>query len=74
MEPIAVIGHSFRLPGGVEDVDSFWDMVEQGKNVMKEWPKSRTNIDTYYKPGSGLKNTARRTDMLSIFLVTGNLT
>ncbi|CAI6290866.1 unnamed protein product [Periconia digitata] len=56
MEPIAIIGHSFRLPDGVEDVESLWDMVEHGRNVMKEWPKSRTNVDTYYKPGSTVKN------------------
>jgi len=58
MEPIAIVGLSFRLPDGVEDVSSFWDMLEHGRNVMKEWPKNRTNIDTFYKPGSGVKNTA----------------
>ncbi|KAF1974305.1 polyketide synthase PksD [Bimuria novae-zelandiae CBS 107.79] len=57
MEPIAIIGQSFRLPDGVEDVSSFWDMLEHGRNMMREWPKDRTNIDTFYKPGSGVKNT-----------------
>lgn len=64
MEPIAVVGLSFRLPDGVEDVSSFWDMLEQGRNVMKEWPENRTNIETFYKPGSGRKNTAGLTEML----------
>lgn len=66
MEPIAVIGYSFRLPGGVEDALSFWDMLEHGRNMMREWPKSRTNIDTFYKPGSSLKNTARLTKTLPL--------
>ncbi|KAK3385761.1 polyketide synthase PksD [Podospora didyma] len=44
MEPIAIIGLSFRLPDGAEDVSSFWDMLESGRNVMKEWPESRTNL------------------------------
>ncbi|KAL1857091.1 Type I Iterative PKS [Diaporthe australafricana] len=57
MEPIAIIGQAFRLPDGVEDVSSFWDMLEQGRNVMKEWPENRANIATFYKPGSGVKNT-----------------
>jgi acyl transferase domain-containing protein len=64
MEPIAVIGLSFKLPDGVEDVSSFWDMLEHGRNVMKEWPRNRTNIDTFYKPGSGQKNTAGLTKTL----------
>jgi acyl transferase domain-containing protein len=63
MEPIAIVGFSFRLPDGVEDVSSFWDMLEHGRNVMKEWPKNRTNIDTFYKPGSGAKNTVSLLDM-----------
>ncbi|KAL1603468.1 putative PKS/NRPS-like protein biosynthetic cluster [Paraconiothyrium brasiliense] len=57
MEPIAVVGLAFRLPDGIEDVSSFWDMLEQGRNLMKEWPANRTNIDTFYKPASGIKNT-----------------
>lgn len=58
MEPIAIIGLAFRLPEGVEDASSFWDMLEHGRNVMKEWPENRANIGTFYKPGSGHKNTA----------------
>lgn len=66
MELIAIIGLSFRLPDGVEDVLSFWDMLENGRNVMKEWPRNRTNIDTFYKPGSGFKNTASLTETLPL--------
>ena len=64
MEPIAIIGLAFRLPDGVEDVSSFWDMLEHGRNVMREWPENRANIGTFYKPGSGLKNTAGLTKTL----------
>lgn len=48
MDPIAVIGFSFRLPGGAEDVSSLWEMLSTGQNVMREWPKSRTNLDAFY--------------------------
>jgi acyl transferase domain-containing protein len=58
MEPIAIIGLAFRLPDGVEDELSLWDMLKHGRNVMREWPKDRTNIETFFKPGSGAKNTA----------------
>ena len=64
MDPIAIIGLAFRLPDGAEDVPSFWDMLEHGRNVMKEWPENRANIGTFYKPGSGLKNTAGLTKTL----------
>lgn len=64
MEPIAIIGLAFRLPDGVEDASSLWDMLEHGRNVMKEWPKNRAKIETFYKPGSGLKNTAGLTRTL----------
>lgn len=64
MDSIAIIGLAFRLPDGVEDVSSFWDMLEHGRNMMREWPENRANIGAFYKPGSGFKNTASLTKML----------
>lgn len=58
MESIAIIGLAFRLPDGAEDISSFWDMLKHGRNVMKEWPKDRANIETFYKPDSSVKNKA----------------
>ncbi|KAJ8112206.1 hypothetical protein ONZ43_g5443 [Nemania bipapillata] len=57
MDPIAIIGLAFRLPGGIEDVSSLWDMLKHGRNLMREWPENRANIGTFYRPDSGLKNT-----------------
>lgn len=57
MEPITIVGLTFRLLDGVEDVSSFWDMLEHGRNVMSEWPENRANIGIFYMPGSGVKNT-----------------
>ncbi|KAM7191954.1 polyketide synthase [Naviculisporaceae sp. PSN 640] len=48
MEPIAITGFSFRLPGGAEDVDSLWDLLTSKRNVMREWPASRTNVSAFY--------------------------
>ncbi|KAH9903662.1 polyketide synthase PksD [Xylariomycetidae sp. FL2044] len=50
MEPIAIIGFSFKFPQGIEDEGSFWDVLSSGKNVMTAWPKSRTNIDAFCQP------------------------
>ncbi|KAI0197537.1 polyketide synthase PksD [Astrocystis sublimbata] len=48
MEPIAIIGLSFRLPQGAEDESSLWDVLENGRNLMTPWPESRANIDAFY--------------------------
>lgn len=57
MEPIAIIGFSFRLPQGAEDEASFWEMLENGRNVMTEWPKSRANIGALYNGQPRANNT-----------------
>ncbi|KAI1348254.1 hypothetical protein F5Y01DRAFT_328626 [Xylaria sp. FL0043] len=41
MDPLAIIGFSFKLPGGTVDENSLWDVVTNGKNLMTEWPKDR---------------------------------
>ena len=70
MEPIAVVGLAFKLPGGAEDDDGFWDILQQGKNVMTTWPKSRTNIDAFYDADPERLNTVRRRLSLSTLVMT----
>ncbi|PGH15529.1 hypothetical protein AJ79_02311 [Helicocarpus griseus UAMH5409] len=50
-EPIAIIGVGMRLPGGVHDATSYWDLLVNGKDGRCRVPKDRYNIDTWY--GSG---------------------
>lgn len=57
MEPVAITGFSFRFPQGAEDEASFWDMLENGRNVMTEWPESRANVDAFYHQRSTMNNT-----------------
>jgi acyl transferase domain-containing protein len=33
-EPLAVIGAGVRLPGGVDDLDAFWDMLRDGTDAV----------------------------------------
>lgn len=47
-EPIAIIGMSCRFPGGVQDADAFWDLLENGKDAIGEVPKDRWNIEALY--------------------------
>ncbi|GHD52872.1 polyketide synthase [Thalassobaculum fulvum] len=49
-EPVAVIGIGLRMPGGAEDADAFWDMLEAGTDAVTEVPPERWDADTYYDP------------------------
>jgi hypothetical protein len=41
MADIAVIGFSFKLPQDVDDDSSFWETLQNRRNLMTEWPESR---------------------------------
>lgn len=47
-EPIAVVGVSCEFSGGVTDTQSFWDLLKRKEHGMKEWPKERINLDSFY--------------------------
>ena len=40
-EPIAIVGMSCRLPGGVADPDDLWRMVFEGREGMSDFPDDR---------------------------------
>ncbi|MBE9049171.1 alpha/beta fold hydrolase [Nostocales cyanobacterium LEGE 11386] len=47
-EPIAIIGMSCRFPGGANDPESFWQLLRDGVDVLREVPSNRWDINTYY--------------------------
>lgn len=49
-QPIAVIGISCRLPGGVEDPDSLWDLCAEVKEAWSPIPADRYNHEAFYHP------------------------
>ena len=49
-DPIAIIGMGCRFPGGANDPDSYWQMLHEGRDAIREIPKSRWNVDDYYDP------------------------
>ncbi|WP_461029626.1 beta-ketoacyl synthase N-terminal-like domain-containing protein, partial [Streptomyces sparsus] len=40
-EPIAIVGMSCRLPGGVRTPDEFWDLLASGGDGVTDWPADR---------------------------------
>lgn len=46
-DDIAIVGFSFKLPQDVDDVSSFWDVLENKRNLMTEWPESRISNGSF---------------------------
>ncbi|MEM8502456.1 MAG: beta-ketoacyl synthase N-terminal-like domain-containing protein [Cyanobacteria bacterium P01_D01_bin.1] len=47
-EPIAIIGMSCRLPGGVESPTAFWKLLQKQADAISEVPNDRWPIEKYY--------------------------
>ena len=53
-DPIAVIGTSCRLPGGIDSPDALWEAVLQGADMITEIPADRWDVDEYFDPEPGV--------------------
>ena len=47
-EPIAVVGIGLRFPGGAHDPESFWQVLSDGVDAIREVPPDRWDVDAYY--------------------------
>lgn len=52
VEPIAIIGMSFKFPGGAETSEEFWKLLVEKRNVASKVPEDRFNIDGFWHPDS----------------------
>lgn len=43
--PIAIIGMNLKFPGDAVSPQAFWDLIISARNVSKEIPADRFNID-----------------------------
>ena len=61
-EGIAIIGIGCRFPGGVNDAESFWKLLVEGREAVCEVPPDRWNVERFYDPEPGVagKSIARR--------------
>ncbi|KAF5966955.1 polyketide synthase [Fusarium coicis] len=51
-EPVAIVGMSCRLPGGVNNPKEFWEFLVNGESGYSDFPEERLNIDSWYHPES----------------------
>ena len=57
---IAIVGMSCRFPGGANDTDKYWDLLESGRDVHERVPADRFDIKTHFDP-TGQKTNASHT-------------
>ncbi|OJA31300.1 hypothetical protein BGV47_24540 [Burkholderia ubonensis] len=49
---IAVIGMACRMPAGANDVDTFWDQLLAGADMVRPFDGTRWDVSRFYAPGS----------------------
>jgi acyl transferase domain-containing protein/NADPH:quinone reductase-like Zn-dependent oxidoreductase/ubiquinone/menaquinone biosynthesis C-methylase UbiE len=49
-EPIAVIGLGCRFPGQANDAESYWRLLQNGVDAIREVPEDRWDVEAHYDP------------------------
>ncbi|KAL4965635.1 non-reducing polyketide synthase nscA [Aspergillus stella-maris] len=55
---LAVVGMACRMPGGGNDTELFWEILEQGRDVHTTVPADRFDLSTHYDPSGKTGNAA----------------
>ena len=56
LDPSVIVGFAFRF-SGANNVSQLWDAVTQKKDLRREIPEERFNIDAYHHPVGANKGT-----------------
>ena len=49
-EPIAIVGIACRLPGGVTDPESFWQLLVEGRDAIRTIERDGIDLARFYDP------------------------
>jgi iterative type I PKS product template protein len=55
---IAIVGMSCRFPGGADDLDLYWDILKEGRDVHQKVPIDRYDVDSHTDPTGQRRNTS----------------
>ena len=58
-EPIAIVGMGCRIPGGIVDAKTYWDLLTEGRDVVGEVPPDRWDVGAYYDPDPSVPGKSR---------------
>ncbi|KAF2209148.1 hypothetical protein CERZMDRAFT_87124 [Cercospora zeae-maydis SCOH1-5] len=47
---IAIVGMACRMPGGADDTNALWDILEKGYDLHKKIPADRFDVDSHTDP------------------------
>ncbi|KAL2866114.1 non-reducing polyketide synthase nscA [Aspergillus lucknowensis] len=53
---LAIVGMACRLPGGANDPELFWDLLEKGRDTHTTIPADRFDLNTHYDPTGKTEN------------------
>lgn len=56
---LAIVGMACRLPGGANDLDLFWKLLEEGRDTLTTVPPDRFDLNTHYDPTGKTENTTQ---------------
>ncbi|KAF1919864.1 polyketide synthase [Ampelomyces quisqualis] len=56
---LAVVGMSCRLPGGANDLELFWKLMSDKRDVHTTIPPDRFDISTHFDPTGQIENTTQ---------------
>ncbi|OQE35213.1 hypothetical protein PENCOP_c014G02940 [Penicillium coprophilum] len=56
---LAIVGMSCRMPGGANDLEEFWQLLEQGRDACITVPPDRFNLETHYDSTGKTENAAQ---------------
>ncbi|KAL4778883.1 hypothetical protein BJX76DRAFT_362306 [Aspergillus varians] len=56
---VAVVGMSCRLPGGADDIDRFWELLEQGRDAHGQPPVDRFHLGNHKHTTSQRANSSQ---------------
>ena len=49
-EPIALVALACRAPGGVMDPESYWQLLDEGRDAVGVWPARVGDVEALYDP------------------------